>query len=586
MSETLGEAVLVIRTNDSGFDAGISRNRAGAERLGQSFDRTANQASAMGQDLTRAGQTAAGVGNRFEQAGQQVVRSSNMQRAGMQQLSFQLGDMSTMFAMGARPMQIFASQGGQIIQAVQMMTGGTSRLAAFLGGPWGIAITSAAMVLAPLIGNLLSTGEAADGARGALQQLTDARRADFEEQTRLGRAQNELNGLLERQRALQEEIERVSGGKLQGDGRTPMFAYRQYQELQDVQRQIEEGNAGILGETVRRRGPVLQRQRAAAASAASAENAAAARAAAAATREVAAAEREANREREAAARELERQTEAADRYIASLEDEYARLTLSAEEYRQREISQHRAAAATDEQRASIDRLAASIAAANALEAESNRLKELQTKTEEADQRYQDKIKELADEQRRLGEQQITYLANLYETLFSDGVGGVWKQFKRQGLAAIAQIAAQWALSMMNGKGGGLGGIIQQVLGQGGQGGLGSLFGNQSNAALFAGFFADGGLIPNGQFGIVGERGPELAIAGAAGTTVLPSAAFAGGSGGGAPVVRLQVTRGEMFDVAVQEISGRVSVEVLRANGPALAEGAAAETMRQLTRDRM
>ncbi len=59
-----------------------------------------------------------------------VTKASGAQRAGLQQLSFQLNDIATMWSMGARPMQIFASQSGQVIQAVQMMTAGTSRLAA------------------------------------------------------------------------------------------------------------------------------------------------------------------------------------------------------------------------------------------------------------------------------------------------------------------------------------------------------------------------------------------------------------------------------------------------------------------------
>ena len=47
------------------------------------------------------------------------------------------------------------------------------------------------------------------------------------------------------------------------------------------------------------------------------------------------------------------------------------------------------------------------------------------------------------------------------------------------------------------------------------GGLGGL------ASLFAGFFADGGTIQRGQFGIVGEAGPELAYAGSAPVSIVP-----------------------------------------------------------------
>lgn len=50
-------------------------------------------------------------------------------------------------------------------------------------------------------------------------------------------------------------------------------------------------------------------------------------------------------------------------------------------------------------------------------------------------------------------------------------------------------------------------LIAQVFGKGGGGGGGSVTGSLIRG--FAGFFANGGLIPAGQFGVVGERGPEL-----------------------------------------------------------------------------
>src|SRR5690606_20780240 len=92
----------------------------------------------------------------------------------MMDLGRQLSDVSTMWAMGARPMQIFASQSGQIIQSFQMMTGGAGRLAGFLMGPWGIALTTAALALTPLIGKLLETKDAAEDAGNALQKAMDA----------------------------------------------------------------------------------------------------------------------------------------------------------------------------------------------------------------------------------------------------------------------------------------------------------------------------------------------------------------------------------------------------------------------------
>lgn len=49
--------------------------------------------------------------------------------------------------------------------------------------------------------------------------------------------------------------------------------------------------------------------------------------------------------------------------------------------------------------------------------------------------------------------------------------------------------------------------------------IAGLFG--SLGSLFSGFFADGGFIPPGRFGVVGERGPELAFGGRSGQTIQP-----------------------------------------------------------------
>lgn len=69
-------------------------------------------------------------------------------------------------------------------------------------------------------------------------------------------------------------------------------------------------------------------------------------------------------------------------------------------------------------------------------------------------------------------------------------------------------------------------------GAGGGGGIGGFL-----SSIFAGFFATGGTIPRGQFGIVGERGPELAFAGQGGLGIMSNtdtrALISGNSGGGA-----------------------------------------------------
>lgn len=202
MAERLGEALLELGTDDSRLVKGLLDARRKAEQsmgdlaVAQARATTENAAAKA---AYRAGEISLETYNRrlienkvalqavqaqhlaaqkslstFEQAGQQVTASAGAQRQGMQQLSFQIGDIATMYSLGARPAQIFASQIGQVTQAVQMMSGGTSRAAAFLGGPWGIALTAATIVLAPFIGKLFEAEDALKGVQFASSKLGDA----------------------------------------------------------------------------------------------------------------------------------------------------------------------------------------------------------------------------------------------------------------------------------------------------------------------------------------------------------------------------------------------------------------------------
>lgn len=202
MAERLGEALLDLRTNDAGFTTGVTQAEARANKLGSTLDKTRGSSAQLATEMTRTGQSAAVMSAGFEQAGQRVTQSSGQQRAGLQQLSFQLNDVATMFALGARPQQIFASQSGQVIQAIQMMTGGTSRLAAFLGGPWGLAITSAAIVLTPFIGKLFEAEDALKGVEFASDNLSDA-------QSRMSSVIDTTTGAINRQKIELLELVRV-----------------------------------------------------------------------------------------------------------------------------------------------------------------------------------------------------------------------------------------------------------------------------------------------------------------------------------------------------------------------------------------
>ncbi|MED5546204.1 MAG: hypothetical protein VYD90_13220 [Pseudomonadota bacterium] len=143
----------------------------------------------------------------------EVTSASGAQRQGLIQLGYQLGDMSTMYSMGMRPQQIFASQIGQITQAIQLMGGEANKFTTFLGGPWGIAISTAVIVLGPLIGKLLETADAADTARGAMDDLVEKYRQQGEESAKVANAQGVLNKMYERRLEIETRLDQLEEKK-------------------------------------------------------------------------------------------------------------------------------------------------------------------------------------------------------------------------------------------------------------------------------------------------------------------------------------------------------------------------------------
>ena len=95
--------------------------------------------------------------------------------------------------------------------------------------------------------------------------------------------------------------------------------------------------------------------------------------------------------------------------------------------------------------------------------------------------------------------------------------GWWKSFADAALNAINRITDKVTGDLVDA----LFGVKNNTSAAGGIFGfLGNLFGSGSKG--FAGLFATGGFIPPGQWGIVGERGPEPAFGGKSGMTVMPS----------------------------------------------------------------
>ncbi|RZI79605.1 MAG: hypothetical protein EOP38_24940 [Rubrivivax sp.] len=87
----------------------------------------------------------------------------------------------------------------------------------------------------------------------------------------------------------------------------------------------------------------------------------------------------------------------------------------------------------------------------------------------------------------------------------------------------------------------LGGVGKSAGVSTGSGGSGALDLLATVGSFFGGFFADGGHLPAGKWGIAGERGPEPIFGGRTGLTVIPNGggrAAAGGQSSGGPSVSL------------------------------------------------
>lgn len=283
----------------------------------------------------------------YQNSSGKMVQSVNAQRAGFQQLGFQLQDFVVQTAGGTSAVRAFSQQMPQAIGAVQLMLGSTSRLGAFLGGPWGIAVAVAAAALGPLIEHLWKTKDAADGARTALQGLRKERQQAAQEQRMFTDLQSEYVGLKKRESELEDAIARKSRGRKQADG-TPMFAFKEYQELQALRREKRELQSDMDFKLAKDFAlPDFSASKDADKATGST------RALTAATTGLTAAQREQNKAVEEAKRQYEQAVESATNYASSLEKEAANLGKTAIEIKRIEVAANAAAAPTEQLRQRI-----------------------------------------------------------------------------------------------------------------------------------------------------------------------------------------------------------------------------------------
>ena len=89
--------------------------------------------------------------------------------------------------------------------------------------------------------------------------------------------------------------------------------------------------------------------------------------------------------------------------------------------------------------------------------------------------------------------------------------------------------------------------------------LAGIFSAASGGNLFAGFFQNGGFIPRGQFGIVGESGPEIVNGPARVTSAADTADILSGSGGNNVTINVSTIDAQSFTDTVTQPSFREAI---------------------------
>lgn len=170
-------------------------------------------------------------------AGQgRLAVSTGQLRGGMQQLSYQIGDVAQGFAAGTPPMTIFIQQSGQVIQAVQLMTNSTKGFIGFLAGPWGAVLTGAVTIAATFGLSLLKVGDNADDAAKRIDGVTDALERLRKEQGNeadIAVGEGELNKLRDQRLTILRRIDQIDRLNLD-----PRLAAEMQKRLTKLEQQI------------------------------------------------------------------------------------------------------------------------------------------------------------------------------------------------------------------------------------------------------------------------------------------------------------------------------------------------------------
>jgi len=186
-TETLGQVVARESASQSAIEAATAEARLSAAvsesersaaaaalahlRLEEAQNRVRASTVAAGQATAFAGEQIVGYGrgtiNLLDNFGRTEKGLTDQERAlrnngfALRNLGQQFGDFATQVSLGGSVAQAFGAQIGQVGFALSTFESGPlAAVGRFFTGPWGIALTVAAVAFAPLIGKLFETGEA------------------------------------------------------------------------------------------------------------------------------------------------------------------------------------------------------------------------------------------------------------------------------------------------------------------------------------------------------------------------------------------------------------------------------------------
>jgi hypothetical protein len=188
---------------------------AGSEGLEKGLRQALTTVGALENDVKGAQAALAGLSGgagaaetqlgRMGAAGRTNVKSLGEQQLGARMLGQQFQDMAVMGSMAGDNLgnwlRVFTSQIGQVAYAVEQMgaKGALGEAAAFMNTPWGAAATGAAIVLLPLIANLLQSGDNAEELEKRLDGVTKASDAFGDAQSLLGKIMDLTTGKMKAQ---------------------------------------------------------------------------------------------------------------------------------------------------------------------------------------------------------------------------------------------------------------------------------------------------------------------------------------------------------------------------------------------------